>query len=1081
MMVVLGVLAVNVSAENIDPANVGDQYAWGENVGWINAEPANCSNCGMQVNDTTVTGYMWGENIGWINLNCSNDSSCGGAAGNWGVTNDYTGNLKGYAWSEKDGWINFSCQNNSTCGSTGNYGVHINPANGDFSGRAWSENDGWITFAASSPVAYKVKTSWVETQWVVNSNNDVNDGTCDVTHCSLREAINATEARVGADTIRFNIPGAGVHTIMPTSPLPAINDSGLYIDGSSQPGWSGTPLIELNGSNAGGGANGFTIIGGGAVVLSLVVDNFSGTGISIGVGGGNKIWSSYIGTDPSGATAQGNGVGIRIGNSPNNQIGDGAFGLGDVISGNGTGIYISGSLSTGNGVYASKIGTNAAGSAPIANTDGIFTDSVGTLTIGHPVQPNTISGNAGTGIRLTNGTHNVSILRNFIGTNSAGTAAIPNDVGIQVGYSNTNTVTGSVISGNSWGVLINGGAATSNVLTGNYIGTNAAGNAALANGTGVRIVEGASNNTVGGSGSFDFNVISGNSGDGILISDSGTSGNSIEGNFIGTAASGTVAIGNAGSGVKIQSSASNNFIQGARNTISGNGSGVYIVSAGSGNGVLNAFVGTNQLGTAAVPNTVDGITVQSTTGTTTIGANLVSGNGRIGIYMLGGASGVSVTGNTVGLNAAGTAAIPNASAGVEIAGGSTGNTIGGTTAGARNVISGNGDVGVYVSGSGTTGNTVSGNYIGTNAAGSAAIGNSGGGVQLDGGAAANTIGGSVAGSGNVISGNAAGGIRVTSSGTNGNTFRKNTVGLDATGTSVVGNSGPGIRLDSGVGSLIIDNSIDGNTGLGIDISNDGVTANDNGDADTGPNNKQNFPYLNMATNSGGSTQVTGTLNSTVTTSVTVQFFSVPVCDSSGNGEGRVFLGSTAGTTDSNGYYTFTAAGLPAVTVGQFVTATAVASSGDTSEFSACRAVTSDADADGVADLSDNCPLWPNASQLLPSWTVPAGDFDCDGFRDSSFGTNSAPETYIGTVPGQHCALTAAQNDEPDPDAWPVDFNDNRLANGQDVGKFGPAYNKPVSAGPFGGIPGVRFDFTGNSIINGQDIGKYNAFYNKACT
>jgi polyhydroxybutyrate depolymerase len=142
----------------------------------------------------------------------------------------------------------------------------------------------------------------------------------------------------------------------------------------------------------------------------------------------------------------------------------------------------------------------------------------------------------------------------------------------------------------------------------------------------------------------------------------------------------------------------------------------------------------------------------------------------------------------------------------------------------------------------------------------------------------------------------------------------------------------------------------------------------------------------------------------------------------------------------------------------------------------------DADADADGDVCDNCPLWANASQALPLWSVPAGDADCDGFRDNVGAANSAPETYVGADPLLHCAANTGPDNEPSPDAWPVDFNDNRIVNGQDVGKFAPAYGKTVGMGPFGSppLPGVRFDFSGNGIINGQDIGKFSAYYGKTC-
>ncbi len=136
-------------AENVDPSGSGAQYAWGENVGWISAEPAVSSvplAQGVTVSGAGVTGFMYGENIGWINMNCANYGTCG-SSGNYGVTNDGLGILGGYAWGENVGWISFSCNNNpGTCGTTGAYGVHISPATGEWTGDAWGENIGWINF-----------------------------------------------------------------------------------------------------------------------------------------------------------------------------------------------------------------------------------------------------------------------------------------------------------------------------------------------------------------------------------------------------------------------------------------------------------------------------------------------------------------------------------------------------------------------------------------------------------------------------------------------------------------------------------------------------------------------------------------------------------------------------------------------------------------------------------------------------------------------------------------------------------------------------------------------------------------------
>jgi hypothetical protein len=156
---VMAAIASIVAAETIDPQSTQAQYAWGENVGWINAEPSGNAGPGVTVSGLALTGYMWGENVGWINMNCSNNATCG-TTGNYGVKNDGLGHLSGYAWGENIGWISFSCKNvPATCATTGSYGVTIDPATGLFSGKAWSENTGWIVFDYTTSAANRVKTA----------------------------------------------------------------------------------------------------------------------------------------------------------------------------------------------------------------------------------------------------------------------------------------------------------------------------------------------------------------------------------------------------------------------------------------------------------------------------------------------------------------------------------------------------------------------------------------------------------------------------------------------------------------------------------------------------------------------------------------------------------------------------------------------------------------------------------------------------------------------------------------------------------------------------------------------------------
>jgi hypothetical protein len=233
--------------------------------------------------------------------------------------------------------------------------------------------------------------------------------------------------------------------------------------------------------------------------------------------------------------------------------------------------------------------------------------------------------------------------------------------------------------------------------------------------------------------------------------------------------------------------------------------------------------------------------------------------------------------------------------------------IGGTIPGARNIISGN-TVGIEM-GSGTTAlvgsNVVQGNYIGLNQGGTGPLPNSSDGLRIDNlssnGVANNVIGGTAAGAGNVIS------------------F----------------NGGRGVFVSSGTGNAIRGNSIAANGGLGIDLAPAGLTPNDQGDADTGANNKQNFPVLTSLTPAASPTTIGGALNSTPSTVFRIDFYANPSCDPSGNGEGAQFLDSTTVTTAGDGNAAINFVLGSALPAGTLVTATATDPAGNTSEFSPC--------------------------------------------------------------------------------------------------------------------------------------------------
>ena len=398
------------------------------------------------------------------------------------------------------------------------------------------------------------------------------------------------------------------------------------------------------------------------------------------------------------------------------------------------------------------------------------------------------------------------------------------------------------------------------------------------------------------------------------------------------------------------------------------GVGIYLARKG-GNVVEGNFIGTDIHGAAGSGNWW-GVLISNTSdnlvGGTNIGSrNVIAANKSYGIEITGAlATGNLVRGNLIGTDVSGTVALGNLFDGVRLHGGAANNSIGGTFTAARNLISGNDRYGVHIESNSTTGNVVQGNFIGTDVTGTGALGNGFDGVMLDGGAMGNTIGGSVGGATNVVSGNNRYGIVLDSFAT-GNRIQGNFIGVDVTGVAPLGNrfhgvrilsasnntiggtggnqgnviafnGGVGVSVVSGGGNAILSNSIFSNNGLGIDLGEDAVTANDAGDGDPGTNNLQNFPVLISATR--GSITVLGTLDSIPNNVFRLEFFASAACDLSGHGEGERFLGFlilTTGIENTSFEVTLSAT----VDAGSFVTATATGGDDSTSEFSQCVPVT----------------------------------------------------------------------------------------------------------------------------------------------
>ena len=753
--------------------------------------------------------------------------------------------------------------------------------------------------------------NWSLALQIVTNTNDSGSG-------SFRQAIEDANAAPGTDLILFFIPdsdtgcdpGTNVCTIQPESALHSITDP-VIIDGYTQHdaspntnppdlGSNAELKIELDGSNAGPNVNGLHLTAANSTIRGLVINRFDGNGIYLQNSDAtrNRIEGNIIGMDANGTLNIGNhGDGIAIFGSPNNTIGGTADESRNLISANGrNGIYIFSSPvypdATNNNIQGNYIGTDTTGNLPQGNAeDGINLYNATNNTIGGttPEAGNLISGNGFNGVRIVvdGATGNV-VQGNKIGTNAGGNGIVGNSYsGVEIQNAPANviggTVTGAtnVISGNRDGVFINSQAATGNVIEGNFIGSDVTGSSALGNSRhGVYVLH-APGNTIGGSTSTARNIISSNNDNGIYISGTAATGNVVQGNFIGTDASGTVDQGNSGNGVTVRLGATANLIggsaPGAGNVISGNDDGGVRISENgtSQNVVQGNLIGTDLTGTNPLGNTYTGIFVTDGPTDNVILANVISDNGASGVVLDGlGVTGNVVAGNFIGTDIYGTSALPNSTAGVWIVNGSNENTIGGTTPEERNVISGNDGTGISIVVEEPDfyrpyDNHILGNFIGTDISGKGNIGNKGEGVGI-----INSMQNSVVS--NLISFNGGNGVKVEG--------------------------------DIATSNRITENSIHDNVRKGIELIDGG-------------NLELLAPEITAML--GDSIEGTAPPGSTVEIFADV------------NGEGRTFLGSV-GADDNTGEFYYSG-----LLSGPNLTATATDGDGNTSEFSAAVAFAAD--------------------------------------------------------------------------------------------------------------------------------------------
>ena len=794
--------------------------------------------------------------------------------------------------------------------------------------------------------------------FTVNSSDDTDDGSCDAVHCSLREALNAANAASGHDTIEFTL-GAITPTITISGSLPALTDA-TTIDGSS----GGSNRVALDGSAATG--DGLVLTSSGNVLRNLVIHSFPGSGISIS-SDNNLLAGNLIGLDQGGTLDQGNGsYGILISGGSNNQIGGATPAERNIISGNTTtGIRIENPTASGNIIQGNFIGTDITGSSAIRNDnhgivifdspDNLIGGTAG-ITVGGPCTGacNLISGNGNnnddSGIFLGDEeSDRTQIQGNFIGTDVTGMVNLGNSrdgiilftyTGNGRGGPDFTQIGGSsaaarnLIAGNNrYGIHLRANSSAT-VIAGNFIGTDVHGTAALANGqhgiyssnSKTTVLGGTDGITVGGPCTGACNLIAGNGSNtshhGAYFAD-GIDGATIQGNYFGLDVSGSQPLGNGGYGLRVEAQ-SNAVVGGdvaaARNIIAANGiSGLHFTGGSNGAApgmVQNNYLGTDVTGLVDLGNVGYGLVVRDCYNCL-IEGNLVSGNTAGGIYTDHSTTSSNAElffyGNVAGLAADGVTPLANDGPGFTIDGtGLVGEwthhiRIGGAEPGQGNVISANGSHGILFQDRKIRDIIISGNFIGTDASGALTLGNMGDGIHI-----AHTTNSAIP--------NLIGGV------------------TPAHGNQIVHNGGNGITVLNRTNQTIRQNWISGNGGLGIDLNNDGVTANDPDDIDGGANNGLNFPVLSGAYYRGGATTIIGSLNTISNTMVTVDLYGVASCDGSDHGEGDRPLGLLTTTTDAAGNASFNLAVAQTVPAGQFVVATTTDAAGSSSEFSACLPV-----------------------------------------------------------------------------------------------------------------------------------------------
>ena len=803
----------------------------------------------------------------------------------------------------------------------------------------WCGVEGSGMCHSHAPLVDNVRVSVMDFPvFTVTNTNDAGPG-------SLRQAVEYAKG-LGKGQVNFDIPGTGPHTLELTSKL---NVTGrVVIDGTTQPGYTGTPLICLH---PGGTYTDYALLYlfGGTVVRRLeLADTPRRAAAGIQIGNGSIVEGCRIEGFPVGISIQGSDS--RIGGTGPGQVNEltsNDFGV--VVEEAPYGAY------TGNTIRGNRIDDNT-GLGIDLYPYGVTVNDSGDVDTGandllnYPTLDHVVYGKPGGAGGYLSGTEGEVFTVDFY----ASPACDPSGYGEGALYLGSTSVTALPGNQDTWfdtgldsvplGYVVTATTTDSEGNTSEFCPCNA---------PSVQLV---TNTLDSGDGSLraaitlanadpDMSIIRFNiPGEGphtiqpltrlpvvtapVIIdgytqpgASPNTNGDGLGGNAVlkieldGSALSGPIDRGleiSTGDGSAVRGLVINNFPS----------IGIFIRS--DGNVIEGNYVGTDVTGSLARPN-YRGLDLGGRNniigGTEPASRNVISGNTTDGISM-GWSSSNLIQSNFIGVSASGALGVANNANGVRLTTYADSNVV------YKNVVSANALTGVLVSATaGGVGNRIQRNYIGTDVTGTIPLGNGSDGVRISVGSMSGaeiTVGGG-ASYANLIANNGGDGVSITleAAATLRAAVRNNTIHSNDNGVVVTqGNA------------IISQNKIFSNAGLGIDLADDGLTANDPVDPDTGPNGLQNFPVLTAV--DPESLKVTGTLNSTPSTKIDVEFFSSASCDPSGFGEGAKHIGKTRVTTDAEGNVAFEKTLLDPIPGGYYITATAQpVSGGGTSEFSQC--------------------------------------------------------------------------------------------------------------------------------------------------